>query len=102
MKLAEGSVKIYKQGKYSTVDVTDKFQVSYENNKLVINFGEISDKYIVEYKTRITDLKGRFENTATFTYKANTKGDSSSAVVKEESDINFDDNISKFIKARCV
>lgn len=99
MKLAEGSVKIYKQGKYSTVDVTDKFQVSYENNKLIINFGEISDKYIVEYKTRITDLKGRFENTATFTYKANTKGDSSSAVVTEESDINFDDNISKFIKA---
>ena len=99
MKLVEGSLKIYKQGKYDKVDVTDKFKGSYENNKLTVNFGKISDKYIVEYKTRITNLKGKFENTAKFTYKSNQNGSTSTAVVIEESDINIDNNISKFIKA---
>ncbi|WP_092923558.1 SpaA isopeptide-forming pilin-related protein [Romboutsia hominis] len=67
MELIPSSVNVIKIERDSAeTDVTDSLNISKSSNRLSINFGNIKDKYIVTYKTKITQNLSSYKNTAVF------------------------------------
>ena len=67
MELIPSSVNITKiEIDSAETDVTDSLNISKSSNRLSINFGNIKDKYIVTYKTKITQNLSFYKNTAVF------------------------------------
>ena len=79
MNLVKNSVKIFKEVRGQNIDVTSEFssKITQQDNLLKIAFGDISNKYIVEYETVIVKYKEEYKNDATITYNGSDSSGSS-------------------------
>ncbi|MEX6586718.1 SpaA isopeptide-forming pilin-related protein [Paraclostridium bifermentans] len=80
MNLVKNSVRVFKEVRGQNINVTSEFsnKITQQDNLLKIAFGDINNKYIVEYKTVIVEYRDEYKNDATINYDG---GENSSSTV---------------------
>lgn len=81
MELVVDSVKIYSEIRGIKTDVTENFKdvIKASAEKLSIDFGSVSNKYIVMYETRIIEFKESYVNDSKLTWNG-TESETSTAI----------------------
>ena len=93
MELDLNSVKVTKDvGDNKYIDVTSSVTINKSANKLEVNFGTTSDRYIVEYKTKITENKEEYKNTAKLKWDGDNNPVEDSAIVKPSGVVGVGEN----------